>query len=80
MEDAQLVISDRAGSIPNSGHCSACKQRFQTTSSLLTDPELAESQLREAFEKHVKEKHSWRADANRTAALRLRKAMEDIDS
>ena len=36
-------------------------------------------ELKSVFEAHVKDKHSWRADGNETAAMRLREMMKDFE-
>lgn len=46
----------------------------------MTDPMFGQSELRNVFASHVREKHSWRADGNQTAALNLRKIMEDLEN
>ena len=77
MENAKLIVSKVDGSTSSVGRCSACQETFTLSPSAAANPLLTERGLREVFENHVKEKHSWRADANQTAALRLRKMMQD---
>jgi len=43
------------------------------------DPLAGQRELKSVFEAHVKDKHSWRADGNETAAMRLREMMKDFD-
>ena len=79
METAQLIVSkSETGS--SSARCSLCEEVFTLSGSASTDPITGQRQLNDVFDRHVREKHSWRADANRTAALRLRKMMEEFES
>ena len=77
MEDAKLIISKVEGSTSSVGRCSACQETFAVSPLAAANPLLTDRGLREVFETHLKEKHSWRADANETAALRLREMMRD---
>jgi len=43
------------------------------------DPLAGQRELKGVFEAHVKDKHTWRADGNETAALRLREMMKDFE-
>lgn len=79
MENAILVISTKEGTTTTVARCSVCNQTFPLSPGGSVDPLIGQRELKSVFESHVKEKHSWRADANQTAALRLRKAMEDIE-
>ena len=79
MENASLVISTKEGTTTTVARYSLCNQTFPLTPGGAIDPLIGQRELKSVFESHVKEKHSWRADANETAALRLRKAMEDIE-
>lgn len=79
MENASLVISTKEGTTTTVARCSLCSQTFPLTPGGAVDPLIGQRELKSVFESHVKEKHSWRADANQTAALRLRKAMEDSE-
>jgi hypothetical protein len=45
----------------------------------MLDPLVGQRELKNTFEAHVKDKHSWRADGNETAALRLREMMKDFE-
>ena len=77
MENAKLIVSKVEGSTSSVGKCSACHETFSLSPSAAANPLLTERGLREIFETHLKEKHSWRADANETAALRLREMMKE---
>ena len=79
MESPRLVISTKQGTTTTVARCSVCNQTFPLTPGGAVDPLIGQKELKSVFESHVKEKHSWRADANETAALRLRKAMEDFE-
>ena len=79
MENASLIISTKEGTTTTVARCSLCNQTFPLTPGGAVDPLIGQRELKSVFEAHVKEKHSWRADANQTAALRLRKAMEDVE-
>ena len=80
MENAQLIVSKSEGSASSVARCSLCDEVFSLSGSSSTDPITGQRQLNDVFDRHVREKHSWRADANRTAALRLRKMMEEFES
>lgn len=80
MQQAQLILSECDPNKPLSGRCSVCKESISLNTSTATDPLLGQRELRDVFDAHVKERHSWRADANSTAALRLRKMMEEFES
>ena len=77
MESAKLIVSKADSGTSSVGRCSACQETFTVSASTASNPLLTERGLREVFETHVKEKHNWRADANETAALRLREMMKD---
>ena len=79
MENASLVISTKEGTTTTIARCSLCSQTFPLTPGGAVDPLIGQRELKSVFESHVKEKHNWRADANQTAALRLRKAMEEFE-
>ena len=78
MQQAQLILSEFDGNTSLCGRCSLCQESFSLNASAVTDPILGQRELRDLFDAHVKERHSWRADANSTAALRLRKMMEEF--
>jgi hypothetical protein len=80
LEHAQLMLSEFAGNTSPSGRCSLCTQTFSINPLAVTDPLAGQRELRDVFDAHVKEHHSWRADANRTAAFNLRKMMEEFGS
>ena len=78
MVNAQLVIrTGQDGTI--TGRCSLCNESFSSTAAAESDALVAQRDLRTIFDAHVRDKHSWRADANQTAAMRLRKTMEDLE-
>lgn len=79
MEQATLIISTLKGSTATVARCSACDQTFPLSTQGAVDPLIGQRELKSAFDTHVKEKHTWRADSNSTAALRLRKAMEEFE-
>lgn len=79
MQNAQLIVTAGQGGT-TAGKCSLCNDTFTTSSTASTDPLVAQRDLRNIFDAHVRDKHSWRADANETAALRLRKIMEDLEN
>lgn len=79
MENANLVISTLPGGTSTVARCSVCDQTFPLSAQGSVDPLVGQRELKSAFDIHVKERHNWRADANRTAALRLRKAMEEFE-
>lgn len=79
MENASLVISTLEGTTSTVARCSLCQQTFPLSPAGSVDPLIGQRELKSTFDSHVKEKHSWRADANQTAALRLRKAMEEFE-
>ena len=72
-----LIISVPDGSSSLVAKCSACHQTFPLGAAL--DPLSGQRELKNVFEAHVKDKHSWRADSNETAALRLREMMKDFE-
>ena len=80
MENPNLVISTLPGSTSTTARCSVCDYTFPLSAQGSVDPLVGQRELKGAFDLHVKERHTWRADANRTAALRLRKAMEEFES
>jgi hypothetical protein len=43
------------------------------------DPLVGQREVKPLFEAHVKEKHTWRADSNETAAMRLREMFKDTE-
>ena len=79
MQNAQLVITASEGGTSR-GRCSLCNETFASSATATTDPLVAQRDLRNIFDAHVRDKHSWRADANETAAMRLRKIMEDLEN
>lgn len=78
MQQAQLIFVECQSSTSLAGRCSLCNESFSLNASAVTDPLLGQRELRDLFDAHVKERHNWRADANATAALRLRKMMEEF--
>jgi hypothetical protein len=78
MPNPQLILSEIEGNTSPAGRCSLCQESFSANASAVTDPILGQRELRDLFNAHVKQRHSWRADANQTAALRLRKMMEEF--
>ena len=80
MQQAQLILREFDGNTSLAGRCSLCDETFSVNASAITDPIVGQRELRDLFDAHVKERHGWRADANRTAALRLRKMMEEFGS
>jgi hypothetical protein len=80
LQDAQLILSEFDGNTSLTGRCSLCNQTFSLNPLAATDPLAGQRELRDLFDAHVKERHSWRADANRTAAFNLRKMMEEFGS
>ena len=74
----QLVITAGEGGT-TLGRCSLCNENFSATATANSDPLVVQRDLRTVFDAHVRDKHSWRADANQTAAMRLRKIMEDLE-
>lgn len=77
---AQLIVAQSDGKTSTSGRCSLCDETFFVNALTATDPALGQRELRDVFDAHVREKHSWRADGNQTAAFRLRKMMEEFGS
>lgn len=73
-----LIISVPDGSSSLLAKCSACHQTFPLNAASL-DPLAGQRELKGVFEAHVKEKHSWRADGNETAAMHLREMMKDFE-
>jgi hypothetical protein len=80
MQHAELILSDCAAGAPMAGRCSVCHETFTVKSAAVTDPIAGQRELRGLFDAHVKERHTWRADANQTAALRLREMMKEFGS
>lgn len=80
MQTAQLIVTAGQGGTASIGRCSLCNETFSSSQTAATDPLVAQRDLRNVFDAHVREKHSWRADANQTAAMRLRKIMEDLEN
>jgi len=74
-----LIISVPDGSSSLVAKCSACHQTFPLSTAANLDPLAGQRELKGVFEAHVKDKHSWRADGNETAALRLREMMKDFE-
>ena len=80
MSNPQLIQSQVEGSNSLAGRCSVCNETFRVDALAITDPIMGQRQLQDVFNAHVRDHHSWRADANQTAALRLRKMMEEFGS
>ena len=80
MEHAQLILSALDGNTSLAGRCSICHETFSVNALAVADTLTGQRELRDLFDEHVRAKHSWRADENRTAALRLRKMMEEFGS
>jgi len=78
-KDANLVISTLPGTTTTTARCSACDHTFPLSAQGSVDPLIGQRELKSAFDRHVKEKHMWRADAAQTAAMRLRKSMEEFE-
>jgi hypothetical protein len=76
----QLILSEIDGSTSLAGRCSECHETFRVDALAITDPMMGQRELRDLFDAHVRERHSWRADANQTAARQLRKMMEEFGS
>jgi cytochrome c553 len=74
-----LIISVPDGRSSLVAQCSACHQTFPLSTAAMLDPLVGQRELKNTFEAHVKDKHSWRADGNETAALRLREMMKDFE-
>ena len=74
-----LIISVPDGSTSLLAKCSACHQTFPLSAAVGLDPLAGQRELKTVFEVHVKDKHSWRADNNETAAMRLREMMKDFE-
>ena len=74
-----LIISVPDGSSSLIAKCSARHQTFPLSAAAGLDPLAGQRELKSVFEAHVKDKHSWRADNNETAALRLREMMKDFE-
>jgi len=74
-----LRISVPDGSSSLVAKCSACHQAFPLSAAAGLDPLAGQRELKNVFEAHVKDKHSWRADNNETAAMRLREMMKDFE-
>jgi len=74
-----LIISVPDGSSALVAKCSACHQTFPLSTAGNLDPLVGQRELKSVFETHVKDKHTWRADGNETAALRLREMMKDFE-
>jgi hypothetical protein len=74
-----LIISVPDGSSSPVAKCSACHQTFPLNAAATMDPLAGQRDLKGVFEAHVKDKHSWRADGNETAAMRLREMMKDFE-
>jgi hypothetical protein len=77
MQTPTLIISVPNGSSTLVARCSACQQTFPLSTAGRIDPLVGQSEVKPAFEAHVKEKHTWRADSNQTAAFRLREMFKD---
>jgi len=73
MEKPTLIISRSVGK------CSLCRDTFPLSAQGQVDPLLGQRELKSVFEAHVKDKHTWRADTSQTAAIRLRKFVEDME-
>ena len=74
-----LIISVPDGSSSLVAKCSACHQIFPLSAAAGLDQLAGQRELKGVFEAHVKDKHSWRADNNETAAMRLREIMKDFE-
>lgn len=79
METPSLTVSIPDGTSTIVARCSACHQTFSLTPAGRIDPLVAQREAKPAFEAHVKQKHTWRADSNETAAFRLREMLKDVD-
>ena len=77
MKTPTLTISVQAGSSTLVAKCSACGHTFPLSTAGRIDPLIGQSEVKPAFEDHVKEKHTWRADSQETAAFRLREMFKD---
>lgn len=75
MEKPTLIISRTS----TAGRCSLCQETFPLSAQGQVDPLLGQRELKAVFEKHVKDKHTWRADTSQTGAIRLRKFVEDME-
>jgi len=80
MQHPELIFSHLEGNVSTAGKCSLCCETFAVNASTVTDPMLGQRELRDLFDAHVKARHGWRADANQTASLRLRRMMEEFGS
>lgn len=79
-QDAKFTLLDNRGNPPIAGRCSLCQEVISLNASAVTDPLLGQRELRNLFDVHVREKHTWRADGNQTAAFRLREMMKEFES
>jgi hypothetical protein len=79
MNTPTLIISIPDGGSSMVARCSACQQTFPLSAAGKIDPLVGQGEVKPAFEAHVRDKHSWRADSNQTAAFRLREMLKDID-
>ncbi|HKR32345.1 MAG TPA: hypothetical protein VJT08_17825 [Terriglobales bacterium] len=79
MNTPTLIVSIPDGSSSIVARCSACEQTFPLTPAGRIDPLVGQREAKPAFEAHLKEKHTWRADSNQTAAFRLREMLKDVD-
>jgi hypothetical protein len=77
MGNPTLIISIPDGSSKIVARCSTCEQTFALTPAGVIDPLVGQREVKPLFEAHVKEKHTWRADSNETAAMRLRETFKD---
>jgi hypothetical protein len=77
MADPTLLISIPDGSSTIVARCSVCQQTFPLSTAGVIDPLVGQREAKPLFDAHVKEKHTWRADSNETAALRLREMFKD---
>jgi len=75
MDKPTLIVS-RTSTV---ARCSVCHETFPLSAQGQVDPLLGQRELKGVFEAHVKEKHTWRADTSQTAAIRLRKFVEDME-
>ena len=79
MADPTLLISIPDGSSTIVARCSVCQQTFLLSTAGIIDPLVGQREAKPLFDAHVKEKHTWRADSNETAALRLREMFKDTE-
>jgi hypothetical protein len=77
MGNPTLIISIPDGSSKIVARCSTCEQTFALSPAGVIDPLVGQREVKPLFEAHVKEKHTWRADSNETAAMRLREMFKD---